>query len=137
MSHTPLCQSALPMHLLIPISATRVLQVGLDVQLLADMQQSIAALEPPAAPKNTGTQPTEDALYQVRRGRVALQAVLSALTSAPCPLAVLAAASELAYKNRMLFLTVAQAFKRAMDLLIVDLERNIKLLGTPERAQVG
>ena len=29
-----------------------------------------------------------------------------------------------------------QAFKRAMDLLIVDLERNIKLLGTPERAQV-
>ncbi|KAL4443784.1 hypothetical protein ABPG75_011521 [Micractinium tetrahymenae] len=29
-----------------------------------------------------------------------------------------------------------QAFRKAMDVLVMDLERNIKLLGTPERAQV-
>jgi hypothetical protein len=29
-----------------------------------------------------------------------------------------------------------QAFRKALDVLVVDLERNIKLLGTPERAQV-
>ncbi|GAB4814343.1 hypothetical protein N2152v2_001389 [Parachlorella kessleri] len=67
-------------------------KVGLDVQLLADMQRAIAALEPRAAPKNSDPQPTQDVLYQ--------------------------------------------AFKKGLDLLIVDLERNVKLLGTPERAQV-
>lgn len=41
------------------------LQVGLDVQLLADMQSAIVALEPPAAPKNTDPQPSQDTLYQV------------------------------------------------------------------------
>lgn len=30
-----------------------------------------------------------------------------------------------------------QAFRKAMEVLVMDLERNIKLLGTPERAQVG
>ena len=128
------------------------MQVGLDVQLLADMQQAIAALEPRAAPKNSDPQPTQDALYQVlellsvphvcRLGK-------DGFAGAMAPFPILSYCSlvggslcsmvwgSLQHGIEVRASFPLQAFKKGLDLLIVDLERNVKLLGTPERAQVG
>ncbi len=53
------------------------MQVGLDVQLLVDMQQAIASLEPRAAPKNSDPQPTQDTLYQVWETALTLLIIVS------------------------------------------------------------
>lgn len=70
---------------LLPASfAALLLQVGLDVQRLVDMQQAITALEPRAAPRNSDPQPTQDTLYQVGHSRPAALDVMVLLFISSC-----------------------------------------------------